>query len=128
MASIIPVFELVKDGTGTTAQEAWIDLGVIPNNKRIWFGFATYISEDKQFSFELRTNKSSKSVGTTADTTLHDYAAAPTGESIDRDYYQFANILMQSVLSTGVEHWWLRIRSKSGSAGDFSYIIYYTEY
>jgi len=130
MAAIIPLFEKILDGGGSATSEAWVDLGLIPTGVQIWFGFATMINEttNKNFSFEVRTNKALKSLGTTAETTLHDFSGTTGGNSVDRDFFLFGAVLMQSVVSTGVEHFWLRIRSNSGASGDFSYIIYYTEY
>lgn len=127
MADIIPVFEQTKEGDVTLTSELWVDLGLIPTGKRHWFGYATYIAVTKYFSFELRTNKTGKSTATTTDTTLHDFGAC-NQDSVDRDFYQYGNILATSVIGTGVEHSWLRIRSNSGSSGDASYIIYLTEY
>lgn len=127
MATIIPVFEEVKTGTVTLTTELWIDLGTIPTGKQHWFGYATYIAETKGFTFELRTNKATKSAPTVADTTLHDFGAA-NQDSVDRDFYQYGNILSSSVISTGVEKSWLRIRSGTAASGDASYIIYLTTY
>jgi len=127
MAQIQPIFEKILDGSGSATSEAWVDLGLIPTGKQIWFGYATFAGETKQFSFEVRTNKLTKSAGTVTDTTLHDYSNV-TQASVDRDFYQYGNILMQSIVSTGTEHFWLRIRSKTSASGDYSYILYYTEY
>lgn len=127
MAVIVPIFEEVLSGTRTLTSELWVDLGLIPTGQQHWFGYATYIAETKYFTFELRTNKTGKSAATVADTTLHDFGAA-NQDSVDRDFFQFGNVLASSVVGTGVERSWLRIRSNTGASGDASYIIYMTSY
>jgi len=128
MAEVIPTFEKIKSGTGSLTSEAWVDLGLIPDGFKIWIGFATFGAEDKPLSFELRTNLNGESTGTVGTTALHDYSATTTGDSVDRDLYRDGHTLVMSEVSTGVEHWWLRVRSNTGSVCAFDYFIYYTEY
>lgn len=126
MASPLPVFDLTIAGTRTMNQESWIDLGLIPSGKTVFIGYATFIAQDKNGQFELRSNLSTKSAGTAADTQLHDWSSAQGGSGIDRDLYQSGYINTLTVTSTGVEHWWLHITTQSNNTGVFDYIIHYT--
>ena len=126
MANLIPIFDQIIAGAGSVGKELWVDLGVIPSGKQIWYGFATLIAEDKNCNFELRSNLTTKSVGTNTETALHDWASASSGSSADRDLYHDGATTILSTLSTGVEHWWLKITSNSQTAGNVDYLIYYT--
>jgi len=123
-----PLFD--KQYTGTlnfSSQDVWVDLGLIPNTLYILFGFATYIADGKKLTFELRTNKAGFSDGVAANTDLIDRVGVLDGDSKDRDYYRNAQTARKSVVSTGVEHTWLRIRSKSANNADGYWWIDYTE-
>jgi hypothetical protein len=126
MADFQPIFESVMYGTGTLNAEVWVDLGVIPSGKSYLLGFATYIAESKTCQFETRSSLAGKSAATIADTQLHDWTSAQAGTSVDRDFYQNGLIATETVVSSGVEHLWLRIRAQSSSSGTYNYIIYYT--
>jgi len=127
MADVQPIFDKVITGSGNLATELWVDLGAIPTGKKIFYGYATLVAEDKACQFELRANYSGKSAGTVADTDLFDWCSANNGDSNDRDLYWFGNIALLSVVGTGTEHWWIHIKSK-GAAGIIDYIIRYQEY
>jgi len=123
--AITPLFDTVISNSGTVTTETWVDLGAIPSGKQIWFGYATYAGIDKDTQFETRSNNTGTSTGTVANTQLHDFAGAQTGSSVDRDFYQYGNIMTASVVSTGVEHFWIRVTSR-GASGAFDYILRYT--
>lgn len=128
MAIIQPLFDTTLSGAGTVGTETWVDLGLIPSGKQIWFGYATYAAVDKNVQFETRANISGQSTGTIAHTDLFDWSAAMGGSSVDRDFYQYGNIMTVTLVSTGVEHWWLRIAAQGQAQGGFDYIIRYTLY
>lgn len=131
MASLIPIFESSFSGTGSVNAEAWVDIsGIIPSGKQIWLGYATFISNDKTLTFEVRPNLPSQSTSGIANTQLRSFVNVPSGESRDVDFYYYGNIntFAPSAPSTGVEKLWLRVKSGSSSLGTFDYIIYYTLY
>ena len=127
MAVQQPIFDKTISGSGTVNQELWVDLGVIPNGKQLLLGYATYIAEDKALQFETRSNIAGQSTGTIGNTTLHDWTATTTGSSVDRDFYQYGYVNTTTVVSTGVEKLWLRIKSGSAAAGAWDYILRYME-
>ncbi len=108
-------------------QEAWADLGVITGAIQIMFGYATYSCDGKTIIVELRTNKLGFSDGSVANTDMHDRVSLRDGDSKDRDYYRNAQTSRKSVVSTGVEHCWLRFKSKSNNNADAYWWIDYTE-
>lgn len=128
MSELQPIFEQVLPGKSSGGKDVWVDLGVIPSGKSIWFGYATFIAEDKDMQFEVRCNHVGFSDGTEAHTDLFDFSGAPTGVSVDRDFYRNGATALVSEVSTGVEHWWIRMRAASGVVGNFDYIFYYTLY
>lgn len=128
MADQTPIFELIKYGNGSVGKELWVDLGLIPTGQKIWLGYATWVAEDKDLIFCLRSNLTGLSAGDEASTQLHDYASSQGGASVDRDYCHSGYVDTMSTQGTGVEHWWLRARSVSQTSGNFDYIIYYTIY
>jgi hypothetical protein len=139
MAQLIPIFEKAFMGSGTVNSELWIDLSAanpdpnspIPSGKQIWVGYATFISDDKTVTFEIRPNLPTKALGNTTETQLRASVSITAGESKDLDLYYYGNIMSLapvSATSTGVEKLWLRVKSGSNSAGAFSYIVYYTLY
>lgn len=114
-------------GNATTGSDQWIDLGVIPTGKRIWFGNGTYTSPDKSITFEIRTNVIGKSTGSDANTTLLAATSVSTRTgTATADYYRKGRLHITSIYGTGIEHFWLRLKSKSGSAGSYLYSINYT--
>lgn len=108
-------------------QEIWVDLGVITSGLYAFFGFATFTCDGKNIVFELRTNKIGFSDGVLANTNLHDRVQVRDGDSRDREYYRGNLSSRQSEISTGVEHMWLRLRSKSSNNADAYWWIDYTE-
>jgi hypothetical protein len=128
MATLQPIFNQILSGVGIVGKEAWVDLGLIPTGNSIWFGFATMIAEDKDLQFEIRCNTAGQSVGDAAHTMLHDYSSAQSGTSVDRDFNKSGYVTILTVTGTGVEHWWLRVRSSSQTSGNFDYIFYYATY
>jgi len=128
MAIIQPLFDTTIDGSGSVGTETWVDLGVITSGKQIWLGYATVAAVDKNNQFELRSNNTGTSTGTTGNTTLHDSSGTQAGSSVDRDFYQNGNIMTTTVTSTGVEHLWLRVIGQGNVQGGFNYIIRYTIY
>jgi len=131
MANITPTFDLVFDGNGTVTSELWVDLGVIPTGKQLFIGYANLIANDKDLLFEFRPNILTKSLGTVGETNLRYVVSAPKGDSKDVDMFYYGNIVIlgpAAGASTGVEKMWLRIKSGTGAAGTFDYMIFYTLY
>jgi len=140
MANIAPIFDKIFMGSGTTVtKDDWWDLSSyapdanspIPSGKRLWLGFATFISEDKNIIFEVRPNLATKNLGNTTDTQLRSFVSVPTGESRDVDFFLSGSIVTfapVSADSTGVEKLWLRTKSASVNAGSFSFMVFYTLY
>lgn len=120
------VFTTTATGSGTVGSETWVDLGLIPLGKRIWVGLCSWTAIDKVTAFELRTNTSTKSTGTTATTTLLSTASARAGATVNQDLYKSGALHTVSVISTGVEHWWVRIYSKSSTSCSYLYKISHT--
>jgi len=125
MAAQQPIFDTIIYGTGTLGTSTWVDLGAIPTGKQISIGFATLVAEDKNLQFVLRSNLTGQGAGTDNATALHDWAAAPSGLSVDRDLYQNGNIQTVTVVGTGTEHWWLHVQAQSNATGTYDYIIRY---
>ena len=132
MASITPLFDLQINNQGTTStKDDWYAITTVTSGQQLWLGYATFISEDKNLTFELRANKATKSTGTTADTDLISFQSVQSADSKDTDMYLSGNITQycpQSTVSTGVEKLWLRVRSGTNTAALFDYIIRYTLY
>lgn len=114
-------------GPLTSGSLDWIDLGVIPSGKKVWFGLGQYTSPDKAITFELRTNLVTKSAGTDADTLLLASCIASTRSGVVKsDYYKSNTLHIVSTLGSGIEHWWLKLKSKSGTQANYLYSINYT--
>jgi len=140
MAEIQSTFDKVCLGSLTASgTDNWVDLlsfspdanSPIPSGKKIWVGYVTCISADKNATFELRPNLTTKSAGNTTDTQLRGFASVPAGESRDLDMYYggvIATLFPVGYFSTGVEKIWLRIKSGSSSAATYEFILYYTLY
>lgn len=124
----IPLFDKTYVGQlNFSNQEVWVDLGLIPNALQIMFGFTTYSCDGKTITFEVRTNKIGFSDGSLVNTDMHDRVSVRDGDSKDRDYYKNANTTRKSVISTGIERVWLRLKSKSNNNADAYWWIDYTE-
>jgi hypothetical protein len=120
------LFDLTNSGSASVGAETWRDLGLLPTGARYWIGKAVYTAIGKLMTFELRTNTVGKSAGTTAATTLLDTAAVKAGTTISRDLYQNGRLHVATVIGAGVEHWWLRIYSKTTTASTSNYSLNYT--
>ena len=121
------LFNLINQGVATAATtEQWIDLGTITSGSKAWFGYADYMPDGKNCTFQLRSNLAGKSAGTTGDTTLHGSITAKDLTTMSADYYKNGRIVTKSVQSTGVEKMWLRITAKANSSCDNYWWIYYT--
>lgn len=114
-------------GPLTIGADTWINLGAIPTGSKIWFGSGQYASPDKSSTFEIRTNNTGQSAGTDAATALlGSISASARSGTVTQDYYKNGSLNTVTVTGTGVERFWLRIKSKSGSAGSYFYSINYT--
>jgi len=122
----VSFFNLSLTGSGSAGTELWIDLGLIPTGNRFWIGLANFTSVDKVLGFDLRTNTTSKSTGTVANTALLATASLRAGTSKSLDLYKAGALHTETVLGTGVEHWWIRLYSKSAVSGTYLYKISYT--
>lgn len=122
------LFTSQKSGTPTVGLELWIDLGLIPTGYDEWIGNVQYASNSKVSTFELRTNAATKATGTVANTTLLDaWTSSSKVKTITKDLYKSGTLHIKTVVSSGVEHWWLRIYSKSSTAVACSYLINYVQ-
>ena len=124
MATVL--FNLTASNSGNVGLETWVDLGLIPTGFDVWIGSASYTAVSKATSFDLRTNNTGQSAGSLAATTLLDTVTLKTGASITHDLYKRGTLHTKTVVGTGVEHWWLRVYSKSSTLGSYSYKILYT--
>jgi hypothetical protein len=114
-------------GNATTGSDQWINLGAIPTGKRVWFGMGQYCSPDKSITFEIRSNTTNQNNGSDSTTTLLGATSvSPRGGTVIADYYRKGRLHIVSAYSTGVENFWLRLKSKSGSAGNYLFTISYT--
>jgi hypothetical protein len=128
MANLTPVFDLTISGAGTVQTDSWLDLGLIPVGKQIYYGFATLAAIDKNNQFEIRYNNAGQSTGTVAATILLDYSSTVSGSSIDRDFYMGGAIATLSLIGDGIAHWWIRVLGQGNTVANFEYIIRYTLY
>ena len=114
-------------GNATTGYEQWINLATIPTGSKMWIGNARYTSPDKSITFELRTNTATNSVGTLAATSLlNSVAVSAKSGNLLVDLYKNGRLHIASVSGTGVECLWLRLVSKSNTAGSYLFNINYT--
>ena len=121
-----PLFDQVSQGQASVNAELWVDLGLIPNGNQFMFGFASYSPDGKTLIFELRSNNAGQSTGATGTTSIHSRTSVRDGDTKDVDYYKSAKTAIKTGVSTGVEHWWMRITSKSQAVADAYWWIYYT--
>ena len=111
----------------TCGANLWIDLGTIPVGKKIWFGRAIYTSPSKSLTFEIRTNNAGQSAGSDAATRLlYSASVSPRSGNLNVDLYKNGRLHTASNIGTGPEKFWLRLKSKSSTAGSFLYSLYYT--
>ena len=123
----LALFTLTANGSGSAGTEAWRDLGLIPSGYDFWIGIVVYTSVTKAFTFQLRSNLATKSTGTLANTSLLATAAPKVGVSVTQDLYRSGRLHTATVKSTGVEHWWMRVYSKSGTSGSYLYKVSYCQ-
>jgi len=124
----VSIFNLVAQGNGSVGTEAWINLGVIPTGGQIWVGGDSLCSIDKVLTFEIRGNTVGQSAGTLNATSLLASASVKSGATVNQDLYRKGRMILRTVVGTGVENWWLHLKSKSATSGDYMYSIYYTNY
>lgn len=120
------LFDQIFQGQATMTSELWVDLGLIPNGSQFMFGYGTYTPDGKTITFDLRSNTTGNSTGTTGTTTLLGRATVRDLNESNKDYYANGRLQTVTVVSTGVEHVWLRLTSKSGNSADAYWWIYYT--
>lgn len=114
-------------GPLTVGADLWIDLGVIPVSQRIWWGSVQCSSPYKSTTFEIRSNLTSNSVGTNAATLLHgSIVSSPKSGTKNLDLYKSGTLHTTSVYGTGVEHFWLRLKSTSSVEQSYLYTLNYT--
>ena len=122
------LFNLLASGSGSAGLELWINLGTIPLNLDNWIGSWTCTAVSKAMTFELRTNLTGQAAGTLAATKLLATMAPRAGSSLTGDLYKKGTLHTATVKGTTAgEKWWLRIVSKSSTAGNFTYQISYTQ-
>ena len=120
------IFTTNQSNSGTVGASLYVDLGVIPSGKKIWFGTLQASGPDKALTWEVRTNNLTKSAGTDADTTLLASIASTTRGTTTLDMYKSGTLHIVSVLGSGTEHFWLKIKAKSSTAGSYLYSLNYT--
>ena len=119
------IFDLSQSKTGTNGADLWIDLGLIPTGFRFFIGSWTVYGA-KADSFYLYTNKATKSAAVTTDCTLLASASIKAGATVTQDLYKKGTLHTTTVYGTGVEHWWIRITSKSGTSAAYNCKVIYT--
>ena len=121
------IFTTKVSNSGTYGAALYIDLGLIPTGFKVWFGNGQYASTDKSGTFELRTSKLTKSAGNDTDTTLlASISASPKTGTVIQDYYKSGTLHTVSVIGSGVEKFWIKIKSTSSTAGSYLYNLAYT--
>jgi hypothetical protein len=121
------IFTTNKTDSGSVGTSLYIDLGIIPTNVNIWFGNLQATSIDKSLTFEVRTSNAGKNSGIDSDTTLlASIVASVRNGTVLLDMYKNNRLHSISVLGSGVEHFWLKLKSKTASPGDYLYSINYT--
>lgn len=121
------IFTTNKTGDGAAGASLYLDMGLIPTGVKIWFGTLQATSPDKSITFEVRTSNVGKSAGTDADTTLlGSIAAGPRTGTVVLDMYKNNTLHTVSVLGSGIEHFWIKLKSKTTTAGSYLYSLNYT--
>ena len=119
------IFNLSVSGTGSVGAEVWVNLGLIPSGSAIWIGSLSCTAISKTLTFELRPNLATKSTDTLTTTSLSSSLAARTGVTTIQDLYRKGRLHTVTIVGTGTERWWLRVRGKGATASDFLYKISY---
>jgi len=123
----VSLFDRNVSGSGAVGTLAWIDLGVIPAGYKIWIGNVTWTSPDKSITFELRTNLAGQSSGSDGATSvLSTCSVSARTVQVVQDLYRKGRLHTATVPGTGTEHWWVKLKSKSGSSGSYMYSVNYT--
>jgi hypothetical protein len=112
---------------GATGLAEYRLISAIPTAYKIWLGQGQYSSPDKSITFEIRGNITGQSTGADAQTTLL-YASTVGTRSglVAVDMYKSGTLHVASVLGTGVEKVWLKLKSKSGTLGSWYASVNYT--
>jgi hypothetical protein len=121
------LFDQQKTGSGNVATSLWVDLGVISSGFKYRLGIGNLGSLMKSITFDIRTNKLTKSAGTLTDTTsIASYAVGPKTKPnpYALDCYKNNSLAKYTVVGSGTEHWWLLLTAKGASAA-FNYQINY---
>lgn len=115
-------------GPLAAAKDEWINLGLIPVGKKIWFGVGVFTAPDKSLTFEIRTSLAGQSAGSDAATLLLASAGvSPTKGAFVKDMYRSGRLHTVTVVGTGVESFWLRLKSNQATLGQYLYDITFTE-
>jgi len=119
-------FDTTISGDGSVNSDYWHSLGVIPTGQKIYFGTLQATSPDKSITFEVRTNLAGQSVGTDGATLLLAAVSATvrSGTKI-LDMYKNGRLHTVSVIGTGTEKFWIRLKSK-GSSGAYLFNLNHT--
>ena len=120
------LFDKTVSGSGSNGATLWIDLGLIPSGFDFRIGQWTVYGA-KTETFYLYTNTIGKSASGTTNCTLLAQIAPKAGATTTQDLYKNGSLYTKTVLSTGVEHWWLYISSKSSTAAAYNYKVLYMQ-
>lgn len=121
------IFTTNKTGDGAVGTSLYIDLGLISTGFKVWYGTLQATSPDKSVTFEVRTSNVGKSAGTDADTTLLASIAASTRSgTVVLDMYKNGTLHTVSTLGSGIERFWIKLKSKTATAGSYLYSMNYT--
>ena len=120
------VFTTNQTNSGSVGTSVYVDLGMIPTGFKVWYGTLQASGPDKALTWEVRTNNATKSAGTDSDTTLLATISSTTRGTIVLDMYKSGTLHTVSILGSGVEHFWIKIKSKSSTAGSYLYSLNYT--
>jgi hypothetical protein len=121
------IFTTNQTNSGSVGLSLYIDLGTIPVGNKIWFGNLQATSPDKSITFEVRTNLATKNSGVDGDTQLlGSISASNRSGTVVLDMYKNNTLHTTSVLGSGVEKFWLKLKSKSSTPGSYLYSLNYT--
>lgn len=123
MATVL--FDKTVTGSGSNGAGLWIDLGVIPTGLRVWIGNWTVYGA-KADSFYLYTNLEGKSTASTGACKLLASVSVKAGATATQDLYKKGTMHTTTVYGTGVEHWWIYIKSKASTLAAYNYKVVYT--
>ena len=121
------LFNLTLQPSGSVGSSAWIDLGLIPTDFDFQIGSWTCSCPTKAISFNLYTNNTGQSTGSTTTCTKLATAAPKAGTSVTQDLYKRGTLHTATNKGTGVEHWWVNLTSKSSTSGTYMITISYCQ-